>query len=146
MLFQAIPNSQTAQETSAGRTPGVLHAALWPVLRPKPEPERNLDLNLRVRKMGPSEGVAGGTEVASWVPCAHQRLQPSMGWVETTPSSLPLNLDPFVPGGPRPPSPPSRSAAPARHSGKVVLRPTYGFSGTTVVEWSDWARQQDSPA
>lgn len=123
MLFRAIPNSQTAQETSAGRTPGVLHAALWPVLRRKPEPERNLDLNLRVRKMRPSEGVAGGTEVVSWVPGAHQRLQPSVGRAETVPNSLPLNLGLFVPGGPRPPSPPSRSVAPARHSGKVVLRP-----------------------
>lgn len=93
MLFRAIPNSQTAQETSAGRTPGVLHAALWPVLRHKPEPEQNLDLNLTVHKMGPMEGVASGTEAeVMGLLCSsetlalcgaggdHARLSPSLIW------------------------------------------------------------------
>lgn len=74
------------------------HAALWPVLRHKPEPEQNLDLNLTVHKMRPMGGLAGGTEVEVMGLLCPSGLQPSVGQVEIMPGSPPL---PFVPGGPR---------------------------------------------
>ena len=35
----------------------------------------------------------------SWVSCAHRRLQPSVGQVETMPGSLPTHLSQVGPGG-----------------------------------------------
>lgn len=134
MLFLAIPNSQTAQETSAGGGHlEVSHAALGLFSDINLNPEQNLDLNLTVHKMRPIGGLAVAQRWRSWSPVPSETPAFCGAGGDHARLTLPTHLSQVGPRRTDLHLPQVCSLCKAR-MGRLFSDPP-GFSGTAAVEW-----------